>query len=285
MRTLILIGLSAFLAAGSPPGGGYSYVVLNHSSFYSLVRIGADGKYISTIANGFEGHSMTKDGGGDYIVAAVSELLRITRTGSVTPIARAPSGSQWIAVLQERDGAFIVTDNVQHALWRVSEDGHSMVTIAHYPIPNEHERDGTSLALDMQGNYMMLDYNHPVTRFFKITPAGAVTEVPLSKSFLGAGALLSDGPGNYLAKEGRGDAIIRIAATGEVTELVKFDPPWVNIPGMVRDPATGEIVALDNRNNRILRIGAGGRNITTFSSSPTYLRDPLAILVEPGEGQ
>jgi len=54
---------------------------------------------------------------------------------------------------------------------------------------------------------------------------------------------------------------------------------------MARDPATGEILALDNRNNRIMRIGSDGRNITTFSSSATHFRDPLAILVEPGQGQ
>jgi streptogramin lyase len=280
MRKLALIGLLACLAAGSPPADGYSYVVLNHSTYPSLVRIGADGKYLSTIANGFQGHSLARAANGDYLVDTIDSLLRVTPSGTVTTFAKAPMGSHWLQVMQAPNGNVIVNDNVRHALWSISPDGESIVKIANYPIANEHEQDSANLALDPQGNYMLLDFAHPAARFFRFTPSGAVTEIPLSKPIVEVLGLLSEGTGSYLAQEGRGNAIIRIAATGEITDLVRFNLPWGNIPCMVHDPATGDIIAVNNHNNRIMRISPDGKKITTFSISSIYFRDPLAIVVD-----
>ena len=283
MKLPLLIGLFACLAANSSAADNYSFVVLNHSTFYSLVRVPPEGKYLSTIASGFAGEGMAKDAEGNYMVTTISGLIRVSPSGGVSPVATAPAGSHWMKIVQGPGGASIVTDNIQHALWSISRDGQSIAKIATYPVSNYNEREDTSLAMDSQGNYMLLEDNHPEARLFRITPEGAVTQIPLSRSLRASYALVADGPGSYLAQEGRGDSIIRIAAAGEVTELARFVPGHINLTGIARDPATGEILATCTREHAILRISPDGRTASTLTNSATYIKDPLAILVEVGQ--
>jgi hypothetical protein len=281
MKLRVLTLLACF--AADIAAANYSFVVLNHASFYSLVRISPEGKYISTIANGFAGEGLAKDPEGNYLVTTVTALLRVTPSGGVSRIATAPAGSHWLKVIGAPDGSSIVTDNVQHALWRVSKDGQTITKIANYPVPNYHEWESTSVAIDGQGNYKLLEDNHRESRLYKINPEGAVTEIPLSSTFPWALGLIGDGPDGYLAAVGKGDGIIRITNAGEVKELATFVPGHMYITGIARDPVTGEILATVTREHAILRISADGRTATTLTSSATYIKDPLAILAEIGQ--
>ena len=83
-----LVGLLAWQVAISA-AADHTFVVLNRSEQNSLVRVAPDGGFIATIANGAGGVGITKDSSGDYIVAAVHSLLRVTSTGNVTAIAKA----------------------------------------------------------------------------------------------------------------------------------------------------------------------------------------------------
>jgi hypothetical protein len=91
----VKIGLCICVAlfASSAVAGSVSFVVLQDLDQDSLVRISADGKQATTIANGAAGVGLTVDRGGNYIVAARSALLRVTPTGVVTTLAFAPGGS------------------------------------------------------------------------------------------------------------------------------------------------------------------------------------------------
>jgi len=281
MNVRVLTLFACFVAESA--AANYSFVILNHSIPYSLVRISPEGKYISTIAGGFAGVGLAKDAEGNYLVTTGTSLLRVSPTGGVSTVAVAPSGSHWLKVVAAPGGSSVVIDNVQHALWNISQDGRSIAKIANYPVPVYRELEDPSLTTDGQGNCTVLEDNHRDVHMFKITPEGVVTQIPLSRPVQVSFGLVADGPGSYLAEEGKGDAIIRITAAGEVTQLAKFIPARTYLTGIVRDPLGGDIVATVSREHAILRVSADGRKVTTLANSATYIREPLAILAEIGQ--
>ena len=281
MNVRVLTLLACFVAESA--AANYSFVILNHSIPYSLVRVSREGKYISTIAAGFAGVGMARDSEGNYLVVTGRALLRISSLGEVSTVAVAPATSRWLKVVTGPGGASVVIDNAQHALWNVSRDGRSIAKIADYPVPVFGESEDISLTTDGQGNYVVLEDNHRDVHMFKITPEGVVTQIPLSRPMQVSFGLVADGPGSYLAEEGKGAAIIRITTAGEVTQLAKFNPGRMALTGLVRDPLSGDIVATVSREHAILRVSADGRKVTRLANSSTYIRDPLAILAEIGQ--
>jgi hypothetical protein len=277
------LGVLVCLAANLGWAADYSLVVLNHSTYYSLVRVSPDGQYLATIANGFLGHGLAKDSSGNYLIATGKALLRVTPSGSVTTVAMAPAGSQWLKVTAGPDNSGIVGDNRQHALWSVSADGRTVAKIANYPVPRYNELEDIGVASDGRGDYLVFEDNQHAGRLYRITPRGEVTDVPLSSPLNNSPTLVADGPGAYLAQNGRGDSIVRITSAGEVTHLADFVPGHVYITGLARDPATHEILATVTHENAILRIGADGKNASTLTNSPTFIKDPMEILVETGQ--
>jgi streptogramin lyase len=267
------------VSAGKDP---FSYVVLNHDDRESLVRLAPDGRLISVIAAKAAGTGLANDVAGNYIVANGRGLLLVTRSGKVSLIAGAPLGSQWIKVVQSPEGSFIVADNQLHALWRISPDGRSVARFAYYPIERESEMDDVSLAMDNQDNYLLLERNHLGAHLFRISPAGAVTEVDLEHRLFYPLGLVPDGPGNYLTADDKGGSIVRLTSSGECERIAWLVPNRVNITGIARNPVTGELVVAVNREHALLRISMDGKTATTLVRGKTYLMAPLAIMVEPG---
>ena len=85
---------AVLLATWPATAAAGSFVVLNYSANNSLVRVSSDGQLISTIAVNVGGFGLTKDRAGNYLIAAVRSLLRVTPSGSVSTIATAPRGSR-----------------------------------------------------------------------------------------------------------------------------------------------------------------------------------------------
>jgi hypothetical protein len=169
LSSRICIGLLVVLPLA---GADVSYVVMNgRGDRNSLVRVSADGQSVTTIAHGAAGFGLTKDQAGNYIVAAGWSLHSVTPSGAVRTIAKAPTGSQWMSVVQEAEGTFVVADNRLHAVWRVSPDGLSLTRLCNYPVKKSDELEDTSLALDSQGNILLLEDNESA-QLFRITPAG-----------------------------------------------------------------------------------------------------------------
>jgi len=94
--------------------GDISYVLLYKSG--GLARISDDGTRRTTIASGVLGYGLAADNNGDYIVAALHWLVRVTPSGAVTTIAEAPQNSQWLSVAVDSGGNYIVGDNHQHRI-------------------------------------------------------------------------------------------------------------------------------------------------------------------------
>ena len=168
--------LGVVLFASTAFAGSVSYVVLQNLDEDSLVRVSADGKHATTIANGAAGVGLTVDRGGNYIVAARSALLRVTRAGVVTTIATAPNGSEWVAVAEHAGGGLVVADGILHVIWRVSDDGRTVDKFAEYPGSLPRGGSGIGLLRDDSGDFLLLGLGDDNTaHLYLISPAGVVS--------------------------------------------------------------------------------------------------------------
>ena len=256
--SLLLLCFETAIRAGS-----VAYVVVRNSPQDSLVRVSADGASITTIANGAAGVGLAIDHAGNYVVAARSALLRVTRSGVVSTIASAPAGSEWIAVVADPKGHFIAADYQQHTLWRVSEDGQSVTEFVKYPGDSPPNGSDIGLMVDRSGDYLLLrigEDSAPV--FYRVTPTGSILRVPLrgdvapSRTWFrpphgrpkaeAGGPIIPDGSGGYLFLDDEiTENIFRLSATA-VTKFAYIGdakPRFRRHPtGLARNPATGEVI-------------------------------------------
>jgi len=268
----------ALLATWPATATAGSFVVLNRSANNSLVRVSTDGRLISTIAVNVGGYGLTKDNAGNYIVAAVWSLLRVTPSGSVSTIATAPPGSQWMRVVQDSEGAFVVADNQQHAVWRISADGYSS-KLANYPVAAP-VLEASSIVLDESGNYLLIEENNG-THLWLITPTGQVTPVPLSGvNIANGGVIIDDGDGNYFVGSQKDHAVFRLSRTGEVMKFAELKIAEANLTAMARNRDTGEIVVTFNFAHSLFRISGDGATVSRLATDPSYLSYPTAVLFE-----
>ena len=255
--------------------GDVSYVVLYRSGPDSLVRVSGDGKSLTTIATRANGYGLAADGHGNYIVAAVSSLLRVTPSGVVSTIATAPSGSQWLCVALDSHGNYILGDNRQHAIWRVSSDGRLVEKVAAYPVRNTIEWEDIGVALDSAGNYMVVEGNSFEAHFWRVTPEGQLTAIPLhGEKMRSSGSIFVDADGTYLVSSCRDYAVFRLTTAGEATRFASLDGKC--LMGLARNPETGELVATFILSPVAQKFSANGSTVTDFAS----LGSPYAIIAE-----
>lgn len=241
-RSLLL----SVLACGAMAASSYSFVMLQDSEKDSLVRISPDGT-VTTIAHGAGGVGLTIDHAGNYVVAARLALLRVTRAGVVTMIAKAPQGAKWVAVVADGSGGLVVADGEQPVLWRVDEKGH-VAEFARYP-HHDPRSGGTykiGLAAEPSGDYLLLRDGPCAPALYRITAAGVVSPVQVSGAIWPAsdpappvvcgtarlpytrmqeervaitgGHMVSDGAGGYLFYDNLFTRnVFKLSATGVIT--------------------------------------------------------------------
>ena len=300
--------LGVVLFASTAFAGSVSYVVLQNLDEDSLVRVSADGKHATTIANGAAGVGLTVDRAGNYIVAARSALLRVTPAGVGTNIATAPGGSKWIAVAADPGGDLIVADGVSHVLWRVSEDGRTVTRFAEYPGKNPIFATSCGLLRDDSGDFLLLRWGDDLTpNFYRITPAGVVSRIPLTGAVLPpydfrepwyvqsdgplavtGGPMIPDGSGAFLFLDNSPTGnLFRLTRGGVVTKVTHIgrrlqpDGPDVGFDpiALARNPETGEIIVAECMTLR--RITTAGSPASVFSDAPKT-NFGTAILAEVG---
>jgi DNA-binding beta-propeller fold protein YncE len=268
--------LAVLISSRLAISGDVSYVVLNgRPSTSGLVRVSEDGKLIETIARNVTGYGLAIDHNGDYIVAAVSQLLRVSRSGQVSTIADTPGGSQWMSVVVEPSGDFLVADNRQHALWRVGSNG-AFLKISNYPAPRRVLED-VEIAIDESGNYLVIEENS-TTGLFRVTPQGTMEPVPLRGDRIPRGGhIILDGSGGYLATS-LPNQVFRVTSTGEATLLATL--PGKVAFGLARNPSTGEIVVGQGRPASLARLSSDGKTVSILAADPNSLQFPVAVIVE-----
>ena len=148
----------------------------------SLLRYSAGGRLLDTIATLPNGIAVAKSRG-NYMVVTGPTLVQVTPTGGVATIAQAPSGTAgstgWIGITADQLGNLIVVDNLQHAVWRITPGpGASVVTkVANYAVDDTIHPEDAAVAMDRDGNYLVLEDNGGSVHLFLITPAGVVTPI------------------------------------------------------------------------------------------------------------
>lgn len=278
------------LAAWPLAGGNVSYVVLQDSEEDSLVRVSADCKTITTIANGAAGVGLAVDAAGNYVVAAKSSLLRVTPSGVVTTIATAPEDAEWSTVAVAGSGDLIVADGKLPVVWRISPDGMSVLKAANYggltyPSGGRH----VAVIVDASGDYLVLEEgNHRVgviglvTEFYRITPAGVVKEIALKgvRAPMNPVSIVSDGVGGFLiAGDVPGvDGVFRLAPDGLVTKFAELSNRH-SIFCVVRNSETGDLVIAVGFERSLLRIRSDDRKDGTLAAGGKLLF-PTAIVAE-----
>ena len=274
MKPLFYLVSLAFVLAWNGIAASTSYVVLRDSAENSLVRVSADGKSITTIANGAGGVGLAIDPDGNYAVAAKSALLRVTLAGVVTTIARAPEDSLWVSVAVDRAGNLFVGDSKQPVVWRISPLGNVVAKLGRPGIRDVAVNQMAPLAVDPSGDCVLLiqEFRLDGPTLYRMSHDGSVivTAVKGSGPKL-TSALAPDGDGNYLfvAKEGVSGgpvnmSLFRLMAGGKATKLADL-PFGFGMIGLVRNSATGEIIiSQQEAGGRLLSILANGSSVTTI---------------------
>jgi DNA-binding beta-propeller fold protein YncE len=276
---LLWYGCVALLVMACPSlAGSVSYAVLHRSGSASLERVSDDGRIRTTIATNAGGYGLAVDKQGDYIVAAVSSLLRVTASGVVSTIAPTPAGSQWLGLAVDSNGDYIAVDNQRHSIWRISPDGRVISRIAAYPVQNSDEMEDVGVAVDPGGDYLVMEGNAFSAHFWRISSSGRVMPIPLhGEKMMSGSALVAEHDGSYLVVSHRDRAVFRVTAAGEVTKFASVSGQ--NLTGLARNPETGEVVATLNFDPALRKIGADGLSVTEFGS----IGYANAIIAESGK--
>src|SRR6202021_1228598 len=124
-----------------------------------------------------------------------------------------PTNADWDSVAVDSFGYYIVADNSQHQIVRISPTG-TVVKVANYPIANSGEAEDVVVRVDSQGNYIVIDDNGaevgPV-QIYRLTPSGTVTHIPLTGTIpVSAGGLTFDAHGNYVIDDYSSQQVVLI---------------------------------------------------------------------------
>lgn len=290
-KLLLSSAFALFVAVWPTWASTASYVVLD---WCSLTRISEDGKSRHTITDAACGYrqgidqpgsaaatgsyGLTLDGHGNYIVAAVSSLLKVTPSGEVSIIARAPEGSGWLAVAFDSRGNFIVADNRRHAIWRISGDGQTVKKVANYPAPETGHWEGVSIVVESSGDYLVIEENVGLA-LVRITPTGLVTPIPLHGERLAIpGQMIADGEGKYLVTSAREKSILRVTPAGDVTTFARVNAAAQTCMALTRSAETGDVVVACDSGSSLLRINPQGA--AGIIGLDLQLSHPTAIISE-----
>ena len=248
-----------------------TYAVLNRSG--GLFNIPAGTTINGATAAGFD---VAEDSGGNYIVAGIGVLQKVTPGGVISTIATAPAGSQWISVSIDATGNFIVADNQQHVVWRISSTGSSVVTVGSYPVCVTNNLDDVIVRVDGLGNYIVFSDNCSPAQGFRMTPGGSVTQIGLSGSVGEIGSMTFDVNSNYVLPSN--GSIHVVTPAGTVSTLVTNSALNGTLEGIIRDPSTGNFVVTNRSSNTVMTVTPNGSTVTTiFTGAP--LSSPTGIVV------
>jgi len=265
---LAALAAVAFLVIPSPAmADRVTYYALGR--FSSIFKIPSDGSATATISNPYGGSGLALDNLGNFIVAN-GPLVQVTPSGTATVIANATGLSQFVDVALDAGGIYIVADNGQHQVLRISASTHAITPVAFYPA-SPTELEDSYVRVDGSGNYIVAEDNGSVLHVFRITPNGTVTTIPLTGTIpTRVGGMTFDASGNYVITDYNLGAIDIITPSGTLTTLFQNDTlAGAEILGVVRDPGTGDFIVAGRLSNSLYSVAPDGSGfIQFFSGSP-----------------
>ncbi|HEX4276372.1 MAG TPA: putative Ig domain-containing protein, partial [Bryobacteraceae bacterium] len=259
-----------------------SYVVVNQNSG-GLVGVTGNGSTVATISGAAGGYDVAQDAGGNFVVASIGSLQRVTPLGVATTIANAPPGSAWIGVAADGSGNFIVGDNMGHEIWRVSSDGLTKTPVATYQVSAPADLEDIKVAVDASGNYIVA-HDNSAFNLIKITPAGVITSITLSGQTLPqqVGGLTFDSNGNYMVLDYTLNTIFQITPAGIVSVFAGSVAVNAQALGIARNPLTNEyIIGLSS--GALNKVSADGQTVSTLVNDVDGLPRPEGIVALAGD--
>jgi len=145
----------------------------------ALHRYNNAGFLIGTIASVPNALALTKVLGNYYVTTGLT-LVQVTPLGAVTPVATAPSSSQWTALAPDGLGNLLLADNKAHAVWRVNLQTSAASIVGNYPATSAGQNEDVGIIVDPSGNYLILSDNNATLSMFSMTPSGTVVPVTLT---------------------------------------------------------------------------------------------------------
>jgi hypothetical protein len=277
----IFRGLLVAVAVCISASASVSYVVLNRST--GLYSIPSGAAINSSVGGALD---LATDSTGNYIIAAIGSIARVTPAGVLSTIATAPPGSQWVSVALDASGNFIVGDNQQHKIWRISPNGSSVVSVAAYPICTTNNLEDIFVRVDSLGRYIILHDNCPSLSIYSMTSAGAVTAISVPGTLpTRVGGFTFDATGNIVMTDYIANAINVITTGFTCYPRICFGPgvntlaqiPNARVFGITRDPISGTYIVANGSGNSLLSVSSDGTLISTiFSGAP--LSTPFSVV-------
>ncbi|SPF55689.1 exported hypothetical protein [Candidatus Sulfopaludibacter sp. SbA4] len=295
MKLAALAAVACLVIPSPAIADAVTYYVLNENG--PIIRIPSDGSATATISDPYGGDGFALDNLGNFIAAAVSALVQVSPSGNAVVIANAPGNSQFIDVAIDGSGNYIVADNAQHQVVRISAATHAITPVAFYPAsPNELE--DSYVRVDGSGNYIVAEDNGSQLHVFRITPGGTVTTIPLSGTIpTRVGGMTFDASGNYVITDYNLGAIDVITPSGAITTLFQNDTlAAAELTGIVRDPGTGDFIVVGRVSKSLYSVAPDGSGfVQFFSGSPLNAPEdivaagatgstPAPTLVNPASG-
>lgn len=275
MKLYPYIAASLLLAVAA---NAATYVVANRlGSLYNIPSA-------SFIATGSGANDMAIDSAGNYIVASSSStLFKVTPGGTVTTISTNATG-QYTSVAIDGSGNFIVADNFNHEVWRITPSGSTANVVATYPVCNAGSLEDVIVRVNGSGNYVIMHDNCGAgIAVYTMTPGGTVTPVTLSATLpVGLGGFTFDASGNYVVADAGNSTISSVTPAGTVSTLATNALLSGQLAGIVRDASSGNFAVANRGTNALLLVTPAGVVSTIYSSDP--LGSPVAVVVFGGSG-
>jgi uncharacterized protein (TIGR03437 family) len=251
-----------------------TYVVSNsHTSTLISFPTGA------VIATQVAAGDLTMDAAGNFITAGSPVLEKITPSGVVSTIATASSG-QWISVAVDASGNYIVADDSNHAIWRISPNGSNITQVAKYPICSAGELEDVKVRVNAAGNYVVMHDNCATVNAYIVTPAGSISQLTLSSPIpRDVGGLTLDSSGNYVLATSSG--LYSITPSGTVTTIAAGNPLFSGLlTALAYDASANVLVACNQNSNSLLTVSPSGD--VTLLSTGAPISYPQGVVVLPG---
>lgn len=285
------------ITVGSQPSGTSAYILNEDGSLVTVTGGGASS--LAPATGCAECYDMARDTAGNLIIAAGTQLIRYTSTGSALQAIPAPEGAQYFSVAVDSSGNYIVADNRNHQILRIAPNSpFASQVVASYPVSFPNDSEDAYVRVDSTGNYIVAEDNNlggdnATLSLFSITPAGVVTSIPITPSGnnggpVSTGGLTFDANGNYVNVDWSVDVVFTIAKygaqnAGTATPLLVDPNAYLEDPeGIYRDPASGNYFLVDDVNDALYTFAPDGSNLSQISYGGLLTSPGSLVVVDSG---
>jgi hypothetical protein len=234
----------------------------------SILQVAANGSQTNTICSGAQCHAtdLTSDSQGNIYAHDSSGIAAITVGGTVTqviafsgnPLFSGGAGTGGLAL--DGLGNIIFVDNVEDAVYRVSTTGTNLTKVAAFPVQSPSQMQDTYVAIDHNGNYIVVSDDNEAVKVYRFSPSGAPSTLATLPGKTSSGVAV-DLPGNIVFLDYANYALV-IVSDGGSAVLTQGQALCCNLKGLTYDPPSGSFIA-DLTSGSLLRVTPAGA-ITTI---------------------